>query len=162
MKTKLSLLSLSAGLILTACSKQEEPAAPAATAPPPSVPAPAAVAEAQKAATTAQKEAEKTATEIQAKSEPAVTQVIKAPEAPALPNTSAPQTQVQTVLDQVKGLLGEKKYPEALTALSQLSNVDLTAEQQKLVEQLRTQIQSAMAAQTANEGLKSVGGLLKK
>jgi hypothetical protein len=118
----------------------------------------AVAAEMQNAAAAGQKSAEaaaKDATQAVESIKPA--EVIPAPTPPAVPN----QANLQNVLDQAKNLLAEKKYPEALAALAQLSNVSLSAEQQRLVEQLRAQIQSAMTSEAANEGLKSVGGLLK-
>lgn len=163
-RRNLFLTGTALALLLFGCSKQEEPTVPAATAPTAApAQAPAPMAEVEKRASTAQAEAQKAAAEAQAKVESVPTPLVKTPEntVRAVPEASG-QPQLQKVLDQVKGLLSEKKYPEALAAFSQLSNVNLTSEQQKLVQDLKAQVQTAMASEKANEGLKSAGELFKK
>lgn len=183
MKMKMNavlLALLSASVFLNGCSKKEESAPPAASQTP-AAPAAAnlekavtatadkaaaavdsAVSGAQKAAANVAAEAQKQAVEVQATAVPPVTQVVKTPAAAPAPPAPPAQTAVQNILDRTKNLLNEKKYPEALAALGELSSVNLTSEQQKLVEQLKAQIQNAMTQQTANDGLKAVGGLLNK
>src|SRR5688572_18770969 len=170
-------------VILSGCSKQEAPA-PATTA---NQPSPAvnesidaarksaenAAAEVQKqagqikesadaAVADAQKEAEKIKEEALKRTEvtPPAVPAVATPPAPGAGAATAGQSQAMAVLAQAKTLYTEKKYPEALAALGGLSNVTLTAEEQNMVNQLKTQISNALAAQGANEGLKSVGGLL--
>ena len=171
-------ISLGAFLFLSGCSKQEPAPAPATSANQPSKAVSEAVEAAQKGAETAVAEVKKQAGEIKDAAQAAVAdakkeiQTIKAPEvtppsAPATPagatTTSPSQSQqVMAVLEQAKGLYNEKKYPEALTTLTGLSNVSLTAEQQNMFNQLKTQISNAMASQAGHEGLKSVGGLLQQ
>jgi hypothetical protein len=98
----------------------------------------------------------------------------QAPEVPAAATTkptdmptpavaTAPVTdQAQGLIDKVKGLIAEKKYTEALAALKDLSALKLTEEQQKIVSDLKAQIEKAMQAQATSEATKSVGGLLGK
>jgi hypothetical protein len=66
---------------------------------------------------------------------------------------------VTGIIDTVKKLVSENKYQEALQALSGLAQLNLTAEQQKLVDGLKDQITKAMAQKAAGD---AVGGLLKK
>lgn len=66
----------------------------------------------------------------------------------------------QTLIDKARGLVTEKKYQEALTALGQLSDLKITDEQKKMVESLKTQIQKALAGQAAPDGASAVGNLL--
>ncbi len=165
----LSAISTGGLLFFAGCSKQEQSApAAAAAAPTPSPAAPAAdnTAKAPPAAAAEVKAAAETA----AKAEVKAVEAVKPPEV-VTPPAPAPAPQVQAaaaqspvsgVLERVKALVAEKKYPEALTALSELSSASLTTEQQSLVTQLKTQISTAMAAQAGSQGLKSVGGLLNK
>jgi hypothetical protein len=142
--------------LLSACSKQEEPAAPAAQKPAttPSV----AAEEASKAASAAVTEA-KPATAAAANQAAQTADNLKSTTSEAAAGTSA---QIQSWFDKIKGLINEKKYPEALTALSNPPSANLTAEQQRLVDQLKTQVQDLLAKQSTDQGLKAVGGLLNK
>jgi hypothetical protein len=170
---KISLLAFlcASGVFLAGCSKPEDLPAPSAA---PSATAPAAQVEtSQQSASATAAELQKQAAAGQAALETAANDAAKSLEStttikpaevppPSVPAAPAAQANVQTIFDDVKSLISEKKYPEALAALTQLSSTSLSAEQQRLVEQLKTQVQNAMAAQAGNEGLKSVGGLLKR
>jgi hypothetical protein len=175
-------LTMGASVFLSGCSKQEAPApaTSATTANQPSATVNESIDAARKSAEDATAEAQKQAAQIKASADAAVadskkeaeklkeasvtttTEVIPPP-VPAAPAPATPtgQSQAMTVLTQAKTLYTEKKYPEALAALGGLQNVSLTAEEQTMVNQLKTQISNALAAQGANEGLKSVGGLLQ-
>jgi outer membrane PBP1 activator LpoA protein len=157
-----STLILCVAGFVAGCSK-EEPAPPVTTqvTPPPAP-----------ATDTAQKTIENTAADVKAKADTAATEVTKTVDAVKLPEPLTPptvtatppaaQSSVQGIIQRVQSLVAEQKYPEALSALSELSSASLTAEQQNLVTQLKTQISNAMAAKAGSDGLKSVGGLLKK
>ena len=149
--------ALTAAFLLTACSKQEsESGAGTTESAEASLEAANAEAESQtpqlKAATDA------AATEIKAQTEASATQATTAVNNAAVTTS----TQAQTFIDKAQAYVAEKKYTEALNTLSQIANVKLTPEQQDLVTKLKAQIQTAMASQGANEGLKAVGGILEK
>ena len=85
------------------------------------------------------------------------------PAAPAAADISA---QVQGLINKVKDLIAQKDYAGALSALKELSAMKLTPEQQKLVDDLKAQVQKAMAGAAASDAQKNasdaVGGLLGK
>jgi len=74
--------------------------------------------------------------------------------------------QAQGVIDQVKTLIAEKKYDEALGLFKKLGEIKLTPEQQKLVDDLKAQVQKLVAAQATkaltDEAAKAAGNLLPK
>lgn len=71
--------------------------------------------------------------------------------------TAAATAQAQTLIDQATALVTDKKYQEALTSLQQLSGFQLTADQQKTVDELKATIQTAMNSEAG----KAVQGLFK-
>ena len=77
---------------------------------------------------------------------------------------AAASTQAQGLIDKAKSLVAGSNYPEALSTLQQLTNVKLTPDQQKLVDDLKAQIQKAMGAssKTASGAAGAAGNLLKK
>jgi outer membrane PBP1 activator LpoA protein len=80
----------------------------------------------------------------------------------AAAQVKAAEQQAQGLIDQAKTYVSEKKYQEALSSLSQLTNLKLTAEQQKMVDDLKAQIQSALAKATTADPAAALGGALKK
>lgn len=123
---------------LTAC-KKEEAAAPA----PPETSKPAdAMATQPAAAVDAAK------SNGQAVADQATTQV------------KASEQQAQSLIDQAKSYLTDQKYQEAMSSLTKLGGVTLTADQQKTVDNLKAQIQAALAKATSSDAASKLGGVL--
>lgn len=64
-------------------------------------------------------------------------------------------------LGEVRKLVDEKKYQEASAKLAEMANVQLTPEQQQLVEKLKAEIQKGLSGQAVESGKKALGGLLQ-
>jgi len=144
---KLTGCTIVAAALLTACGKHEEQKPAAAD----SKAAPGVASELQQGATAVaeqvQDAARKAAATVQTQAAAAA---------------QAAQSQFQTVIDQVKGLMAEKKYNEALQVIQQkIAGLKLTPEQQKLIDGLKEQIQKALASSAVNDASKTVGDLNK-
>jgi hypothetical protein len=71
--------------------------------------------------------------------------------------TNSAFAQAQALIDKVKVLVADKKYQDALASLQQLTGFQLTAEQQKTVDELKATIQTALQSDAG----KAVQGLFR-
>jgi hypothetical protein len=151
--------------------KKDEPVPPPPTQETPSAPAePAATTkleaptETTSVAGEGKKAVEETATQVK-KEAAATTEAAKQAVTQLAPTgESAPAgltAQVQGAIKKAQDLIGEKKYQDALNALQQLASLKLTPEQQKTVDDIKAQIQKALASQTLQDATKSIPNPLK-
>ncbi len=143
MKT-LQTLALTVGIatvVLSGCGQKES-----------TTETPKPVAPAEQAGSSVIKQVNDTAATVAADTKKVVTEQTAAAKEAAANVTAAAQAtasdataKAQELIKQAQSLFTEKKYSEAMTSLQQLSTVKLTAEQQKLVDGLKTQIQAALA-----------------
>ena len=152
MKLTYSILGFTAGaalLLASGCSKQEPPSGETPKAMPPTAsdtlkapePAKAAVEQAQPA--------------VAAAAEQAVKAVVSETNAAA-----APASQIEGLIYNAKGLVANQQYQDALNVVQQLSGMKLTAEQQKLVDGLKTQVQAALAKAAGADAASALGNPL--
>ena len=164
MKIKYAILGVTvcAALVLAnGCSKEEPPTGemPEATAEPAagSDTVKGVTEAASQAASEVASEAQKAASQTADKAQKAANAMATQAEAEATAAASAASSQAQALIDRAKALVTDQKYQEALTTLQQLASVQLTPEQQKLVDDLKAQIQTALAKKAASDAL---GGVL--
>jgi outer membrane PBP1 activator LpoA protein len=73
---------------------------------------------------------------------------------------SEANAKAQEILTQAQALVGEEKYEEAGNLLQKLADLELTPEQQKMLDNLKATIQKAMESGAVKEGAKAIGGMM--
>lgn len=158
MKNNRISLTIAAALVLglAGCNKPDQAAPPTSgdTATPPTAP----TMDMSAAATNAAAAATQPVADLKATADSVVTNAQQQAEAA----TAAVNSQVQQLIDQAKNLVAENKFTDASTVLQQLAGQTLSAEQQKLVDSLKEQIQKALAAKAGADAATAAGNLLKR
>lgn len=148
-------------LLLAGCSQSETetPAAPpsqpkqeAATP----EPAPTAVAPAETPAAPASPTLQEQAKETSKQAETVMQETSLA----AKETLNTAQAKAQELIDQAKALVSAENWESALEKLKGLANLELTDEQQKMVDDLKAKIQKAMESKTVQKGKEALGNLL--
>src|SRR3954467_13319130 len=147
MKTAQVITGTVCGLMLLAagCSKQESAAPPPAPKETKST-TDQLTADAKKVAGQATEQVKETAQKGATETKQAAAKVTE--QLSLATNAAAAQagTQPQGLIDRTKTYIADKKYEDALTSLKQLSNTKLTPNQQKIVDDLKAQVQKVMAS----------------
>jgi len=102
------------------------------------------------------------ATTVSAQTTATMTQAVSQAATEITNQAAAATSEAQSLIDKAKSLVSEQKYQDALDTLKQLGNLQLTPDQQKTVDDLKTQIQNLMSNQTVSNAVNSVGNLLGK
>lgn len=159
---------------LTGCKKQEESASEQVTTETKSTTSKAldAVKDtanqvkegAQKAATEIKEGAEKAAQEVKDKAIEVKDDAVKLATdvKEKAQNLVTSDNIADNIIAKAKAFVAEGKYQEALDKLKELTGLDLTEMQQKLVNDLKEQIKQAMSKEALKSGASAVGNLFNK
>jgi hypothetical protein len=150
-------------LFATGCGKTEQPSgetakttSPAANETPKGAAESAATAAVQKTVEAAQAAGQ----QVQTAAVAAAEQALSAATNQAAATVAESMSQVQTLIDKAKGLVTDQKYKDALTVVQQLSSMKLTPEQRVLVDNLKAQIQTALATASGTNAASALGNIL--
>ncbi len=155
---RIGVLTLGASLILSACSKKEE--APAT---------PALPKEASESQNQLQQQVNEAATQVKSGLDQAAEQMKQqASQMQQQAEQQATQVQQQassaldasSLIEKAKSFIDAKNYPEASKILDDLSKLSLTADQQKVIEDLKAAVQKGLSSALPDTS-KAAEGLLK-
>jgi hypothetical protein len=167
---KTSLLLAAAGLIWVGCGDNSGGSGSAGTGggmdsgggSKESAPVAAAVESAAKAAVETTKSASQEVVKAVEAAKPQLQEAAKAVQDAAADVGAAAQAKFNEVVAEVKKLISEGKGSDALAKVNSLfSNLKLTPEQQKTLEDLKKQAQEALSKSGVDSAAKAVGDLLK-
>jgi predicted Zn-dependent protease len=163
MRTSFFTIVIAAGLVLavsSGCSKQEEEETTPVTTSESTAPSTSQADAELKQAGAELKQAADDATQQAKDVAGSVSQTATQAAADLKPATNEATEQANNLFAQAKSFMAEKKYSEALNSLKQLSNLKLTPEQQKMLDDLKQQVQAALAKAGATEAASKLGDVL--
>lgn len=161
MKTQNTIITLGAAIVITllaGCSKPAD-SNQTSTGEQPAKTTTTSVAE---SITNAVKPIVDEATKAVESVKPAVENATKEVQAAATTVVNDATAKANSLIDQAKKLVSETKYSDAMNIVNQLSTMKLTPEQEKLVADLKTQIQKALTSLSGTNAAAAVGNLFKK
>jgi hypothetical protein len=94
--------------------------------------------------------------------QPAVSNAVQEVKTAATTVATDATAQANSLIDQAKKFINEAKYSDAANIVNQLSTMKLTPEQEKLVADLKVQLQKAMSSLSGTNAAAAVGNLFKK
>jgi len=159
----LTTTTAAAALLFAAgCGKTEQPGGETGKATsPPAAEMPGTVQSAATAAVPKTVEAaQAVGQQVQTAAVAATQQTISAATNQAAAAVAESMSQVQMLIDKAKALVSDEKYKDALTVVQQLSSLKLTPEQRTLVDNLKAQIQTALATAAGTNAASAVGNIL--
>jgi hypothetical protein len=166
------LLSCSAAVVLglTACDSQNSSTSEAQASAESAATAPANTTEALKAraenaASEVKETAQQAATEVKAAAEKTATEVKQTAQnlaANATSNLDKLRAEAQNLIEKAQSLVKDKRFEDATGIVQKLSNMSLSPEQQKSLEDLKSQLKALMSNQVVTNAASAINNLLKK
>jgi hypothetical protein len=162
MNAKCSFIAVACTALLTlvcGCNKSDQSMAPEKATPDSSTGA------ISSAVTDLKEQAREAAANVKATADAAVENTKQAAQNLASATNSKVESvkaEAQSLIDKTKAFISEKKYEDALASLKQLSNLSLTPEQQKAVDNLKAQLQKLITSGAVTNAASAVGNLFNK